>query len=361
MTVCLLGAARQAAADSITVEWDPSAEEVGYRVHVGVQSGTYTQHYDVGSATQFTLSNATAGQRYCFVVTAYLLASQLEGPGSNEVCGSSNLPPTLLNPGDRTSTTGQAVSLQLQGSDPEGQPITYSATGLPPGLSIMGSTGFISGTGTTAGTYSVSARVSDGVLSTAQNFTWTMTEAPAGDTTRPTISIGSPTTGTTYATTSSSISLGGTAADNVHVSQVRWANDRGNSGMASGTTGWTANAIALATGSNVITVTAIDDAGNQATDTLTVSYSAPSTTTPPPTTVTLTADTRKAAKWRSTRLAWSNAPWSSVDVYRNGMLLTNTPNDGSHTDPIWSKGTYTYQICASGSTTSCSNTTTVFF
>ena len=85
----------------------------------------------------------------------------LEGPNSAEVCGYSNEPPTLVNPGNRTSTVGQAVTLQLVGSDPASQPLTYSATGLPPGLSLMASTGFISGAGTTAGTYSVTARASD--------------------------------------------------------------------------------------------------------------------------------------------------------------------------------------------------------
>jgi hypothetical protein len=50
-----------------------------------------------------------------------------------------------------------------------------------------------------------------------------------------------------------------------------------------------------------------------------------------------------------------------VDVYRNGVLVTNTANDGSHTDPVWSTGTYTYSICAPGSTTNCSNTASVFF
>ena len=73
--ICLLvlGAARGAAADSITLEWDPSGATVGYKVHVGVNSGSYTQHFDVGSATVFTFPTATAGQRYCFAVSAYVL------------------------------------------------------------------------------------------------------------------------------------------------------------------------------------------------------------------------------------------------------------------------------------------------
>ena len=194
-TACLLvlGAAHGAAADSITLEWDPSGETVGYKVHVGVSSGSYTQHYDVGSTTAFTFPTATAGQRYCFAVSAYALSSMVEGPNSAEICGYSNEPPTLVNPGNRTSTVGQAVTLQLVGSDPASQPLTYSATGLPPGLSLMPSTGYISGAGTTAGSYSVTARASDNVLTASQTFTWVMT-APAGDTTRPTATISTPTT-----------------------------------------------------------------------------------------------------------------------------------------------------------------------
>ena len=274
-TVCLLvlGAAHGAAADSITLEWDPSGETVGYKVHVGVVSGSYSQHYDVGPSTTFTFPSATAGQRYCFAVSAYALSSMLEGPNSAEICGYSNEPPTLANPGNRTSTVGQAVTLQLVASDPASQPLTYSATGLPPGLSLMSSTGYISGAGTTAGSYSVTAQASDGVLTASQTFTWAMT-APAGDTTPPTATISTPTNGTTYSTTSSTMSLGGTASDTVGVTQVRWASDRGFSGVAGGTTNWSVSGIPLSGGANVITITAVDAAGNQGTDVLTVTYTA---------------------------------------------------------------------------------------
>lgn len=272
--ICVLGGASQAAADSITLQWDASTTGlVGYKVHVGAQSGTYTQHFDVGSTTGFTFATATPGQRYCFAVSAYLILSALEGPNSQEVCGYSNQPPTLVNPGNRTSTVGQATTLQLQGSDPEGQAVSYTATGLPTGLSLGASTGFISGTPTTAGTFSVSARSNDGALnSAAQAFTWTVSAA-AGDTTRPTATIAAPTTAATYSTTSSTIGLSGTASDNTGVTQVTWSNDRGGSGSASGTTSWSVASIALQSGANNITITARDAAGNQASDLLTVTAS----------------------------------------------------------------------------------------
>jgi hypothetical protein len=193
------------------------------------------------------------------------------------------------------------------------------------------------------------------------------------DTTRPTVSITSPTSSTTYPTSSPTVALGGAAGDNVGVTQVRWSNNQGGSGVASGTTSWGISSVPLVSGANVIMVTAVDAAGNSATASLTVTYTVstppptetpapPPTDTPTPpreTEVKLTAEPRRTERWRATRLTWSNARWSSVDVYRNGMLITNTRNDGFHTDPVWGRGTYTYRICAPGSTTICSNTSTV--
>src|SRR5690606_23296778 len=72
-----------------------------------------------------------------------------------------------------------------------------------------------------------------------------------------------------------SVSLGGTASDNSGVEQVTWVNSRGGGGAASGTTNWSTGPIALQAGSNVITVTARDAAGNTSSDALTVTYAAP--------------------------------------------------------------------------------------
>ena len=153
-----------ASAGNIFLTWSPNTDQIaGYKVHIGTTSGSYTQNLDVGLSTSYTYGSATDGQRYCFAVSAYN-SSGAEGPNSNEICGYSNAPPTLQNPGNRSSSVGQSATLQLVGSDPEGQPLTYSATGLPSGLSLMASIGFISGVATTAGTYTVTGRASDGVL-----------------------------------------------------------------------------------------------------------------------------------------------------------------------------------------------------
>jgi len=101
---------------------------------------------------------------------------------------------------------------------------------------------------------------------------WT---APVNDTTLPTIQITSPTAGETYDTNNNTVTLSGTANDNIQVSQVTWVNSAGGSGTASGTTSWTIQNISLVAGENQITITAQDSSGNTATDTITVNYTVP--------------------------------------------------------------------------------------
>ena len=98
----------------------------------------------------------------------------------------------------------------------------------------------------------------------------------------PTVALTSPTTGTTYATSQGTLGLSGTAADNVGVVQVHWSNSKGGNGSATGTTAWSISGITLAKGENVIVITATDQAGNQGTYTLTVTYTPPDTTAPAP-------------------------------------------------------------------------------
>ena len=84
---------------------------------------------------------------------------------------------TVANPGAQSSVSGSAVSLQISGTDSGLLSLTYSASGLPPGLSIS-SSGLISGTPTTAGTYSVTVAAKDSTGATGSaTFSWTVTAA----------------------------------------------------------------------------------------------------------------------------------------------------------------------------------------
>ncbi len=85
---------------------------------------------------------------------------------------------SLVNPGSQASADGQTVSLAVQGGDADGDAVSWTASGLPTGLSINGSTGLISGTiasnADTNSPYNVTVTVGDGVNSASQSFLWTV-------------------------------------------------------------------------------------------------------------------------------------------------------------------------------------------
>ena len=88
-------------------------------------------------------------------------------------------PLTLAALPDRTDVEGTSVSVPVSASDADGDALTYSASGLPPGLSINAATGLLSGVlgvaASAGGPYAVTVTASDGSNSTSQSFTWTVT------------------------------------------------------------------------------------------------------------------------------------------------------------------------------------------
>lgn len=117
-----------------------------------------------------------------------------DGSGGNGACEASHPVVTngggggtgntvmVSNPGSQAGTVGTAASLQVSATDSAaGQTLTYSATGLPAGLSISSSTGLISGTPTTAGTFSAAVKATDTTgASGSAAFTWTIATPGGG-------------------------------------------------------------------------------------------------------------------------------------------------------------------------------------
>jgi putative Ig domain-containing protein/ricin-type beta-trefoil lectin protein len=85
---------------------------------------------------------------------------------------------TVTQPASQSGNVGTKTSLQMQGTSSGGLPLTWSAGGLPAGLSIGASTGLISGTPTTSKNYTVTVTATDSTGGTGSaKFTWTIGSA----------------------------------------------------------------------------------------------------------------------------------------------------------------------------------------
>jgi putative Ig domain-containing protein/glucodextranase-like protein len=312
-------------AASVTLEWDSNSDTVttGYFVYYGTAPGNYSGNVDVGNSTSAIVNLSDSAATYYFAVQAYSATGD-KSPLSAELTwktGASAQAPTLRNPGSMSTVVGQSVNLQLSASDPGGLALGYSAVGLPSGLSLGSGSGAIFGTPNTAGVNNVTVTVTNtNGLSASQTFTWTILSQPSGgggggstgggsgtgggstitdpiaggggsgsgsgtggggtittpteptqDVTPPALNIVSPASaGGNYQTINTKVIVTGMASDNVGIVSVTWSNNRGGGGAALGTSSWVTNPIDLQLGDNVITITAVDAAGNVQTATLTV-------------------------------------------------------------------------------------------
>ena len=82
---------------------------------------------------------------------------------------------TVNNPGVQSTKRRSSVHLQMTGTDSGGLALTWSATGLPSGLSISASTGLITGTANKLGTWTVTVTATDstGAHGSAR-FSWSV-------------------------------------------------------------------------------------------------------------------------------------------------------------------------------------------
>jgi len=88
------------------------------------------------------------------------------------------------------------------------------------------------------------------------------------------------------------------------------------------------------------------------------------TPTPTPTAgpITLSARGKKVGGINTSRLTWSGATSSNIDVNRNGVVIVTVPNNGHYNDSTGTTGqaTFTYKVCEAGTQT-CSNSVIVRF
>lgn len=86
----------------------------------------------------------------------------------------------------------------------------------------------------------------------------------------PVVRITYPTTSSVWMTSATNLDIAGEVRDDGTVQTVRWANSRGGEGACDGSATWSALAVPLVEGSNLIRVTATDSSGGTGTATLVV-------------------------------------------------------------------------------------------
>ena len=96
---------------------------------------------------------------------SYLAKSQNPVIGANQA-------PIINKPSNRVNKIKDGVNFTLDASDPNGDALTFSATGLPSGLSLNPTSGNISGKPNRPGTFTPQVTVSDGRTSAKTSFEW---------------------------------------------------------------------------------------------------------------------------------------------------------------------------------------------
>jgi|GEM_PF-1415516 len=284
-------------AGSVALQWDSVQGASGYYLNYGVSSGQYSAQMTVTSAS-CVVPGLSEGTTYYFSAQAY--NDTQVSDYSSEITYTVPLPTdetapaiTIQSPTSSSSYSTGSSTMSLAGTASDNIGVSQVIWSNSRGGSgaAQGTTNWsIASVQLSEGTNVITVTASD-TAGNQKSDTLTVTYT-APDQTAPAVTIQSPTSSSSYSTGSSTMSLGGTASDNIGVSQVTWSNSRGGSGAAQGTTSWSIASVQLSEGTNVITVTASDAAGNHKSDTLTVTYTAPDQTAP---TVTIQSPTSSSS------------------------------------------------------------------
>jgi len=189
--------AAAASAKTVNLAWDANTDPTvtGYKVYYSTSAnppyngtGAFegTSPVDVGNKLTASINGLPSDQVHYFTVTAYDAAGY-ESYYSNVVVSSASLPssnqaPVLATIGGKTVNEGASLTFTLSASDPDGDSLSYSASGLPSGASFNATTRTFSWTPGygQAGSYAPTFSVSDGNLSDAETVTISV-----GNTNRP--------------------------------------------------------------------------------------------------------------------------------------------------------------------------------
>ncbi len=145
---------------------------------LSVGAGSYSAGTGHAIISGTISSNADQGGPYSVTITATDTTTLTQG-GQSFTWKIIQPTLTLTQPKDQTNCDGDTVSLPVAASENASHTLTYTESGLPTGLSINQSTGFISGTigsNDVLQGYSVTVTANDGAagLTASKTFNWTL-------------------------------------------------------------------------------------------------------------------------------------------------------------------------------------------
>jgi phosphatidylserine/phosphatidylglycerophosphate/cardiolipin synthase-like enzyme len=218
--------------------------------------GLSTAKVEVGSMNM--TSNSLGNNRELgIILTDTGVENVVETTFNDDFNGTNANTVTVTSPGNQTGSTGSAVSLPISASDSaSGQSLTYTANGLPTGLSINSSTGLISGTPTTSGSYTTVVTATDSTGTAAEAaFNWSVT----GGTTGNKVTVTSP--GSQTGTVGTAASLQISASDSASGQSLTYSASGLPAGLSISSSTGLISGTPSASGSNSVTVSASDSTG----------------------------------------------------------------------------------------------------
>jgi hypothetical protein len=245
--------------------------------------------------------------------------------------------PVLGSIGDKSVHVNESLNFTVSATDPDADPITYSAQNLPSGATFQGQTFSWTPTGGQVGTYQVTFIASDGSEQDSETITITVkstNQAPTANAGPDQTAIDSDGNGSQQVTLNGS---GSTDSDGTIQSYV-WS--EGGTQIATGVN----PTVTLAVGQHTITLTVTDDGGLTDTDTVAITVSQAASNQPPNANAgadqTITDDDGNGSEQVTLNGSGSSDPGGAIQSYvwseggaqiATGMNPTVTPAVGQHT------------------------------
>ncbi|WP_460637700.1 putative Ig domain-containing protein, partial [Larkinella harenae] len=152
---------------SIQLNWNASSDNVGVTGYDVYQNGNKINS-NIITATTFAVTGLTPNTTYSFAVVARDAAMNTSGNSNTATAKTletptGNQPPVAPTASPLTATVNVAYSMSLPVfTDPNNDPLTYTLTGLPGGLTFNAGNRTITGTPTQQGSFNLTYSANDG-------------------------------------------------------------------------------------------------------------------------------------------------------------------------------------------------------